>query len=1195
MLSEGSRTMTVKALEAKPPGTPYLDANSSGPSSRVRPGEAMRVASFVSEMSKRATSNAPVFDGGTGSEGAWVPPQKEGVSSLRMGNVMRQKEKDATSENSVLDRSQAFAYGSRKSIHSLAPIKGLVGKNRAGGTEENKRGNVANFAAGLRHRQQRKSLMGGQDSLGLLGDLNTLLDSNSKFLIAQLMELGVRDNAAVRGMLEIEERKGLMTPRWALDHIHSAIEIFAHGFHNLVEELIKLAMTQSKEDKVEMLDLSNPSGDTFGEAGTSSGQNLNEADVEEYGATLLLKCWALLLGYAENLTLSSDQLLSVTKSEDDDRENETDAQKKSHSLSSVTGPLARVALQLDRQNKEMSGALSKTKMQFNMSEATRMPLVQALKEAKEKIEYMGKENDVLVGDYRKAREDRMEAVGIAEGAQYESNELRKEVAKLAMLPVKVSELTRRVAKNDSITQSSTVSLESLRKKYEILKTEKHKLYSEYNQVEEALMRSRAAQASAEKKLNHALDSKALAVEERIRAEQRAHLASTERNTVENLYTMAENSLSTVREKLVTLEQSDKAKSAQIRTLEEQVSHSSAIAREYEASYKAYKEELDGVKTERDEMKRELSFLTRSSSERRTEIAKIERGYKNQIIEAQTQAEIHAERCEKALQEASTAKRNLEKLQKETEKREEAWNRDQVKLSRELQEAHDSLKLYQKNSKDLLAERIEKWRVKEEELTEEINTLQTDLKNTKISENDLKNALADVQERLTITEEEYSKQIEHEITVRSKAEGDLADLNVRFQEQMEKAAELASTFKEFREEFEKTVQELEKTTKEKNDLINANANLQDMKAQLEDALTIETEAHHESRDQLEGEVVEVREHLEQANKLMADAETALLQLSLGVDLQSICPAGVTPVAYSQRMVDELRTPIETPPSRHGSIDEVRAAAASRLSSSLSRPTTSEPQIMVINEDRNDDFSLPPIGRSRVTPNPTTAVLNASMPARPATSQPRSRSPIKEERDRPRPKSTQSLLSVMKSNLLDNLSQRITQASQSAGRPLSELKSEKARIQIQNMLKHKTTLFKSKLKEVNPEDYKTIDVQDMRWVEAMHQKGMSVLEFQLAKDGHYFATIPDEAGFWRFTADRKMHVSGIKIGFPGLVIPPLGPNTYEEKFGQQQLSKKRQDAADMSKELKSTKVDDWLKTHTPLRTGLGVTRASVGMGL
>ena len=148
----------------------------------------------------------------------------------------------------------------------------------------------------------------------------------------------------------------------------------------------------------------------------------------------------------------------------------------------------------------------------------------------------------------------------------------------------------------------------------------------------------------------------------------------------------------------------------------------------------------------------------------------------------------------------------------------------------------------------------------------------------------------------------------------------------------------------------------------------------------------------------------------------------------------------------------------------------------------------------------------------------------------------------------------------------------------------------------MLKHKTSLFKSKLKEIDPEDYKTIDVQDMRWVEAMHQKGMSVLEFQLAKDGHYFANIPDEAGFWRFTADRKMHVSGIKIGFPGLVIPPLGPNSYEEAFGhQQQVSKKRQDAGHMSNELKSTKVDDWLKTHTPLRTGLDVTKASVGMGL
>jgi len=255
-------------------------------------------------------------------------------------------------------------------------------------------------------------------------------------------------------------------------------------------------------------------------------------------------------------------------------------------------------------------------------------------------------------------------------------------------------------------------------------------------------------------------------------------------------------------------------------------------------------------------------------------------------------------------------------------------------------------------------------------------------------------------------------------------------------------------------------------------------------------------------------------------------------------------------------------------------------------------------MVINEDpdqSSSDFSLPPIARRLVTPNPTTSDMGTPMPMRPSTSQPRSRSPVKEDRDRPRPRSTQSLISVMRSTLLDNLSQRIMQASSNSGKPLSELKSEKARIQIQNMLKHKTTLFKAKLKEVDPEDYKTIDVQDMRWVEAMHQKGMSVLEFQLAKDGHLVAEIPDEAGFWRFTADRKMHVSGIKVGFPGLVIPPLGPNTYEEKFGKQQVSKRRQDTADMSNELKSTKVDDWLKTHTQLRTALPSSKASVGMGL
>ena len=51
-------------------------------------------------------------------------------------------------------------------------------------------------------------------------------------------------------------------------------------------------------------------------------------------------------------------------------------------------------------------------------------------------------------------------------------------------------------------------------RYDDLKAEKHALYGEYK-MEELLKRSRAAQASAEKRLNHALDAKALAVEERI--------------------------------------------------------------------------------------------------------------------------------------------------------------------------------------------------------------------------------------------------------------------------------------------------------------------------------------------------------------------------------------------------------------------------------------------------------------------------------------------------------------------------------------------------------------------------------------------------------------------------------------------------------------------------------------------------------
>ena len=1209
MNSDRSRSVTVKALEAKPPGTPYLDANSSGPAVASRPGEAMRVASFVAEMSKRATSNAPVFDGGTVSEGAWASPQKEGVPSLRM----KSSKNEGGAGGDKLDRSQAFAYERTGTADKafLAPLKGVVQKHRAGATKEGTMATIGSFAANLRHKQQetRKSMCIERKvplipNLGL--DLGKL-DANSKFLIAQLLELGVTDGAAIREMLTIDERKGLTTPRWALDNIHSAIEIFAHGFHNLVEELVKHALTHSKGEKIEKLDLSNEGPETFGEQ--EPKHEMNEAEVEEYGATLLLKSWALLLGYAENLTLSSEQLLKGSKEEGlEEDDDETERQKKSHSLSSTTGPLARVALQLDRQNKQMSDELSRSKMQFQTSEATRLPLVQALKEAKEKIEYYGKENELLVVDCTRARNEKYEALEIAEETHSESTGLRKEITKLAKLPVKVSELTRRVAANDTITRNSTVSLENLTKKHEVLKEQHRTLYGEYNEIEEALMRSRAAQASAEKKLNHALDAKALAVEERIRAEQRAHLASTERNTAENLYTMAENSLITVREKLTALEQSDKEKSIQIRTLEEQVTHTSAMAREYETSYKSYKEELETCKVERDHMKRELSFLNRSSTERNVELAKIERGFKNQIIEAKAEAEAHFERCEKALQDSATAKMNLEKLEKENERKEASWKRIHLKLSRNLQEAQESLKVYQKNSKDLLAERIEKWRIKEEEFMESLKSLQNNLQETKASERSLQEGLAETEERLRITEEEYTMQLEREMTGRSKAENELEDLSLRFQDQMARTAELAKEFKEFRLQYEKTSKALEETTKQKEELLNANQNLQTHKERLEEELDIETEAHLESRDQLEGEVWEVRENLELANKLMADAETALLQLSLGVELQSICPAGVTPVAYSQRMVEQLRTPIDTPPSRHGSIDEVRARAASRRSTSR-QSERSEPQIMVINQDQNEsDLSLPPIapsgrfssdsvrkfiGRKGGSPNPASRNVSPTR-MRPATSQPLS-SERNTETARPRPRSTESLGSVMKATLLDNLSQRITKASQEAGKPLSELKSEKARIQIQNMLKHKTSLFKNKLKQVDPEDYKTIDVQDMRWVEAMHQKGMSVLEFQLAKDGHYYAEIPDEAGFWRFTADRKMHVSGIKVGFPGLVVPPLAPNTYDETFGQQQQpGRKRQDTTKMSSELKSTKVDDWLKTHTPLRTNLDVTKATVGFG-
>ena len=68
----------------------------------------------------------------------------------------------------------------------------------------------------------------------------------------------------------------------------------------------------------------------------------------------------------------------------------------------------------------------------------------------------------------------------------------------------------------------------------------------------------------------------------------------------------------------------------------------------------------------------------------------------------------------------------------------------------------------------------------------------------------------------------------------------------------------------------------------------------------------------------------------------------------------------------------------------------------------------------------------------------------------------------------------------------------------------------------------------------------------------------------------------------------------IGASFLVFLPMW-SVLAPKFGKQQVSKRRQNTADMSNELKSTKVDDWLKTHTQLRTALPSSKASVGMGL
>ena len=174
-------------------------------------------------------------------------------------------------------------------------------------------------------------------------------------------------------------------------------------------------------------------------------------------------------------------------------------------------------------------------------------------------------------------------------------------------------------------------------------------------------------------------------------------------------------------------------------------------------------------------------------------------------------------------------------------------------------------------------------------------------------------------------------------------------------------------------------------------------------------------------------------------------------------------------------------------------------------------------------------------------------------------------------------------------MDDLRDRIIHASQLAGKPLSELKSEKARIQIQNMLKHKTTLYKGKMADIDSDDLTQIDVKDMRWVDKMAESGMTVLEFHLAKDGHYWAKIPEEAGFWRFSADRKMHVTGIETGFPGLILPPLAPDTYEKQYGEKS-EKRRQDPNKMSSKLKETNMGGWLKTHTQLRTRSHSPRAS-----
>ena len=1234
---------TVPALREKPPGTPYLEETTRG-----EPKPALRVAEYVSELSRRATSNAPVFDGGTGSEGAWAPPQKDGVPSLRMDAAMGAAGAKGSGDGARFGLSAAFTYGGPgkqgDDVEFSNVFDRIHSKKSLGAMEARRRSMTKAGSAAAEWQVRRQKSKARKPGSGQFDG------ATAHFLVRDLQSLG-KDDVDVRSVLALLDVDGLSSPQWVLDNMHCALEIFAHGFHNLVGELIKLALEHAEPVKgrrgpggtanvgIGSRDGRETAGSADGRPGSRGPPK--EKELEDHGAAILLKSWALMLQYAERLTLApvvkTDADDSTTKSDilqdaaagvrarkglSDDGEGQGPGAPlgshedkhnvgaaKENSIASLSGPLARVAFALDGQQKRVYTALARLDKQLELTEASRAPLLDALEQARIHVKQVDSENRALLDRAHGATLARGEAEQAALSALSEQETLRKEIQKLAMLPVKVSELTRRMAINDMDTTLSQTSLGRLKGDHATLKDKYEGLLQEFTDMEEALERSKNLQAGAERSLNHALDAKRLAEDERTRAEKRASLASMERNTAQDLYEMAEKSLSTARERLQVLESSDKDKTNRIRVLEEQLSHYSALSREREIALMTMEKELGDIKVERDTMKKEFSFLSRSSTSQSIELAKMERDFGNQIEAAKLETKRETEKYEEAASRASALDIDLQSLRSELEGKETAWSKTKEQLEGNVESAKQAMAEHQKKSETMLAEYTAKWRRQEEELSEEIAQLRDALEKRDDQVSRLEAEIATLQAANAELKSEGERLLKEEEGKRLQAEEALSELAGRLKEKVQRGAELAESLQSLRSQHEKVLSDFDEISKLRDSLKQANDLLQYKNAELSNALSIEIEAHLESRGTLELEIYEVREYLNNTNQVLADAETALVQLSLGIDLQSICPAGVTPAAYSSRVVGHLRTPTDTPPSRQKSIQDVRNEVSSRLGTPIptllqdeGRPSTGagsqsvEPQIMVINQEENRPPSqmgnLSPLGSSVGGSRPVTSHSSrGSMPVRPSTSLDTSsaqRAPALAEIDEKRPKTTHDL--PKERSLMDDLRDRIIHASQLAGKPLSELKSEKARIQIQNMLKHKTTLYKGKMADIDSDDLTQIDVKDMRWVDKMAESGMTVLEFHLAKDGHYWAKIPEEAGFWRFSADRKMHVTGIETGFPGLILPPLAPDTYEKQYGEKS-EKRRQDPNKMSSKLKETNMGGWLKTHTQLRTSMDVKSSSI----